>query len=405
MLAPALLAAFLRITSAAEGAWDERLGAEIEYRLYRPDLPAETAAPLVVYLHPYSENPMFSEPWFQSTLQAAEPSFLLLPHCLKDGGDAADWGGTYDADLRPTLAEVVDVVDSLLKVHPIDPRRVYVYGGSMGAEAVFALLAYRPGLAAAAVAVAGYTRSDTSKARAMAGTPLWILHGGDDDLNPTSSSRNIFRAIRSVGGRRVRYTEYPGYGHYDIWNIVPSQSTMMQWLLTQVRDSVPPAVRPRTVQGLRRAGDTLFWSLPDEGKEPWFHSVYLGDSLLAQVSWGDTAFLLGEALPENAKPTVTATDLLFRESEPVGLAPLSRGVPRSGGGVRWGLRGDEVRVWWNTPVRWEIEVRSLAGTLLATRRGYGTLGVVDAGGLPGPVFLGLRREGMPAQVMAVPLLD
>lgn len=404
MFVHALFSALLRLAQAAGGTYDERLGTEIEYRLYRPELQAGESAPLVVYLHAYSENPMFSEPWFQESLQEAEPSFLLLPHCLKDGGNAADWGGTYDADLRPTLAEVVDVVDSLVAVHAIDPRRVYVYGGSMGAEAVFALLAYRPGLAAGAVAVAGYTRSDATKAKAMAGTPLWILHGGDDDLNPTSSSRNIFRAIRAADGRRVRYTEYPGYGHNDIWGRVPSESTMMPWLLSQIRDSIVTGNGPGPVQGLRRSGDTLFWSLPDKGKEPWFHSVYLDDSLLEQVPWGDTAYLLGD-LPEDAVLTVSVTDMLFRESERVGLSLSSRVAPRSVGRVVWHIAGDAIQARWGNDGWWKIELRSMSGSLIASSRGSGAAGELVLGAVRGPAFVVLRHEGMPVHVARMPLLD
>lgn len=403
MLLRILLVAMFTMSHAATGTFDEGLGAEIEYRLYRPTLDSGKSAPLVVYLHANSENPMFSQPWFHEELQALEPSFLLLPHCLREGGYAADWGGTYDPDLRATLAEVLEVVDSLQQTHPIDRRRIYFYGGSMGAEAVFAVLAYRPGLAAAAVAVAGYTISDAPKAQAMARTPFWILHGGSDDLNPTSSSRNIFKAIRDAQGRKVRYTEYAGYGHNDIWGRVPQESSLVPWMLSQIHDSVQAGMGPGSVKNARISGDTLEWSKPTAGSAPWFYSIKLQDTLVAQVGSSDSMFVLGRTPAEGMELSISTTDMQFRESEPTRVVATSGVRQRDGLGnpSTWRLEREHLRVEWASPTPWTAELRTVSGQILSRSVGSGSVARLACRGVQGQFLLVLRQEGEPTQVRLV----
>jgi predicted peptidase len=69
----------------------------------------------------------------------------------------------------------------------------------------------------------------------MAQTPLWILHGSADTINPVDSSRTIYNSILAAGGTNVRYTEYPGLDHSTIWAQVEAEPGLCDWLLVQRR--------------------------------------------------------------------------------------------------------------------------------------------------------------------------
>jgi predicted peptidase len=96
-------------------------------------------------------------------IQKLEPCFIFCPKC-KDAWGGAAWGGTYDlgtgaypGDLRPPTASALSIIDSLKNIYPIDTNRIIIYGGSMGAEGVFILLAKKSAMFAGALAIAGYT--------------------------------------------------------------------------------------------------------------------------------------------------------------------------------------------------------------------------------------------------------
>jgi hypothetical protein len=291
----------------------------LEYGVFVP--PSYNPAhlyPLVLHLHGYTVEPFWGYPWFQNALQEQEPSFLLIPKCPYEWGGAA-WGGTYDPDLRNSLKLTLEVIDSLKKIYSIDPRRIYMFGNSMGGEGVFALMAFRPTYFAAAVSVAGYTK--TGHASAMVTTPLWIIHGGNDNLAPTSSSQDIYAAIKDAGGLKVRYSEYPGYDHYSIWSYVTQETSIVPWMLAQKRDSVFTG-RPNIVRDFdcvtTKSGIHLTWDKPLGSTEPWYYSIFRNDTLLAELRSSNFDYTdIQVSAQQKSYYKITSTSYNFIESEPV----------------------------------------------------------------------------------------
>jgi poly(3-hydroxybutyrate) depolymerase len=114
-----------------------------------------------------------------------------------------------------------------LERYPIDRRRIYVVGQSMGAGAVLRLIAADPDRFAAAVAAAA-PGEPPPEATQLTGTPLWLFHGALDPL-AVDPVRARVAAIREAGGE-VRYTEYPDLGH-DIFDQVYGTAEVPRWLL------------------------------------------------------------------------------------------------------------------------------------------------------------------------------
>ena len=203
-----------------------------EYGLYLPGAAAGGQPPVVMYLHGCQGDPIADHPWFIEPLNEIEPTAVFFPKRPRDEGCSA-WGGTYDITLRPAMEAALAELGEVMSERHLDDERQYLYGDSMGAEGVFKLLVEFPGRFAGAIAVAGYTL-DTG-ADSMALTALWMFHGSEDTVNPTSSSRMIYQSILEAGGERVRYTEYPGLDHSSIWGRVPSEPDLCEWLLSQRR--------------------------------------------------------------------------------------------------------------------------------------------------------------------------
>lgn len=199
-------------------------------------LPAPTGKPLpvVMYLHGCHNDPVYSDFWLISALNALEPCAVFLPTAPPLDDMCADWGGTYDAALRPAMIDALAELDRLIQQYGFDSKRQYLYGESMGGEGVYRLLVDFPARFAGAVAVAGYTL-DTGASQ-MAQTPLWIFHGSEDTINPVDNDRAIYQSILAAGGTKVKYTEYPGLDHVPAIEQARGEPGLLEWLLAQRRN-------------------------------------------------------------------------------------------------------------------------------------------------------------------------
>lgn len=224
--------------------------------LYLPP-PTGKPLPVVMFLHPCHNDPVYEWLWINTALNAIEPTAVFLPTAPETPNteySCADWGGTYDVAIRPQLQNALHEFDSLIRAHGFDTTRQYLYGESMGGEGVYRLLMDFPNRFTGAVSVGGYTKN--TGAAQMAKTPFWILIGVEDEYSPIDESRTIRDAIVAAGGTQLKYTEFPGLGHVAAIEQVRTDSDVLEWLLQQRRSSV--GVRPdRAVASRQEALFTL----------------------------------------------------------------------------------------------------------------------------------------------------
>src|SRR5258707_304168 len=90
-----------------------------------------------------------------------------------------------------------------------DRRRLSLTGISMGGYGCWRIAAAHPDLFAAVAPICGGGDPDRM-APALTSLPIWVFHGSADPRVPVQRSREMVRAIRAAGGRRIRYTEFAG---------------------------------------------------------------------------------------------------------------------------------------------------------------------------------------------------
>jgi predicted peptidase len=224
-------------------------GWSMPYRLFRPAFANTGKLPLVLYLHGSGAlgtdnlkqisagNMIGSRVWATAECQKRFPCYVAVPQT--DRGWAS-----YDVSRRaegapPKLLPgfgwgaraAGDMVEALVNEFPIDGRRIYVTGNSMGGGGSWHIVAHRPDLVAAAVPVcAAPSLEDGGKAP---GVPLWNFHGDADKTVPVEVSRKRIAERRSAGGKPL-HTEYPGVGHnVSLWAY--SEPALPEWLFAQRR--------------------------------------------------------------------------------------------------------------------------------------------------------------------------
>ena len=160
---------------------------------------------------------------------------------LFNGKGLAGWEH-YLVDPNVSMADVWSVRDGLLicRGEPMgylattkaDPERVYLTGLSMGGFGTWAWAAREPQRFAAAIPICGGGNPET--AEKLVALPIWVFHGGKDNVVPLSRSEAMVKAIQQAGGRKVKLTAYPDAGH-DAWTKTYDNPEIYKWLLSHTR--------------------------------------------------------------------------------------------------------------------------------------------------------------------------
>jgi predicted peptidase len=216
------------------------------YRLFRPE--GTGKMPLLVYLHGSGGqgednlkqlglgNIFGTRVWLLPENQKRFPCYVAVPQSNR-GWVRYDPGkldkGVYEIVSGPGQGTgmVLEVIDALVREFPIDERRIYVTGQSMGGAGTWNIITNRPKFFAAAAICCG-SRS-TEDGTGSIETPVWNFHGAADQTVPVALSRERIAARRKAGGTPL-YTEYEGVDH-NVWEWAFTEPELVKWLFSQRR--------------------------------------------------------------------------------------------------------------------------------------------------------------------------
>ncbi len=248
ILSPTVLLIAFTIHVAAQpslfssAAFVNKDGDSLNYRLLVPDWGAEKKYPLVVFLHGAGERGNDNDAqlkWgvmnFATDANLTQfPAFVVAPQCPEGDrwaniSDYKDTAMKIGEDPSKPMSMVIELIYQLVDQLPVDERRIYITGLSMGGYGTFDAVTRYPDLFAAAVPVCG--AGDASQAEKIAHIPMWIFTGAEDATVPPSLTRTMFNALVDAGAK-PGYTEFPETGHFS-WIATYRDPMMMAWLFRQ----------------------------------------------------------------------------------------------------------------------------------------------------------------------------
>lgn len=241
---PALTSA--QITDFKAYTYKDSAGNTLNYRMLKPvHYDSSESYPLVLFLHGAGERGSdnfsqlkwgvshFADPLFREQY----PAFVVAPQVPK----GKVWSSLnlkdstmYSVPMPETPTQPMRLTMELLKKlqqkYAINSDRLYVTGLSMGGLGTFHLIERYPNKFAAAAPVCG--GGDVSRAFLLKNTPLWIFHGGEDQVVDVRYSRSMVNAIRLAGGN-PGYTEYPDAGHEGAWLKAYRNPNLYKWMFSK----------------------------------------------------------------------------------------------------------------------------------------------------------------------------
>ena len=216
----------------------------VPYRLFQPK--ARGRLPLILYLcgsgglgddneRQLSFGNIFgTRVWLLPENLSRFPSYVVAPQTNRGW---AKYDVTQEeegkARVLPGLGDgsrwALEIIDVLRHELPIDERRIYIAGQSMGGAGVWNVLAGRPNFFAAAIVCCG-SKSTEVGPESLA-TPMWAFHGDADATVPVATTRDRIASRRRAGGQPI-YTEYPGVDH-DCWRWSFTEPELIKWVFAQ----------------------------------------------------------------------------------------------------------------------------------------------------------------------------
>jgi len=227
----------------------------VPWRLFvPPQASADNPLPIVFMLHGAGRRgndnvgPMdLAYSFWSEEAQKKHPCFVLAPQCRK----GTMWVTLNDkhtnqkvtAEPSPELAAAFAALDLVLKTYPVDTKRIYLTGQSMGGFGTWEALYRKPDMWAAAIPICG--GGDPSQVEVFKHIPIWAWHGANDAAVPVQNSRDLIDALKKAGAN-PKYNE-PKVGHGS-W--VPAYGTpeLYEWLFSQKRETDQQKVKEREVK-------------------------------------------------------------------------------------------------------------------------------------------------------------
>lgn len=217
--------------------------AVLQYRFLAPANPeAGKKYPLLLCLHGAGERGEDNakqvghfRPLITDQARKEFPAFVIIPQVPKNQTWATyGWSHktqTMAKDPSPVMALTKALLDEIIAKEPVDPKRIYITGLSMGGYGTWEAIQRWPDFFAAAVPICG--GGDVVQAERISKLPIWAFHGDKDKtISPECTQRTI-TAIEAAGGK-PKFTLFPGVAHGS-WGPAFADATLLPWLFAQKR--------------------------------------------------------------------------------------------------------------------------------------------------------------------------
>jgi len=148
-------------------------------------------APLIVYLHGGQHNAGTADNIvaLAQVIPCFKKNIVLFPNHLK----------TWWAHPRE-LAYLLETLDTVMLRWHVDPKRVYLMGGSMGGNGTWAFGCQCPELFAALSPIGGFYADFLEfQMKNIVSKPIYVLHGKSDTVVPIDGARKAYELLKKEG--------------------------------------------------------------------------------------------------------------------------------------------------------------------------------------------------------------
>lgn len=221
----------------------------LHYRiLYPKNFDANKKYPVLFFLHGAGERGSNNESqlahggklFLRDSIREQFPAIVIFPQCPKDSywsnvnivtepGGKRHFNFLTGCDPMPPMRLLQNLVKQTRVQKFVDKDRMYVGGLSMGGMGTFELLRREPKRFAAAFVICG--GDNVGNAKKYKKVPLWVFHGGKDDIVEPHLSARVVTKLQEIGAKEVKHTVYPNANH-NSWDATFAEPALLPWLFS-----------------------------------------------------------------------------------------------------------------------------------------------------------------------------
>ena len=209
--------------------WESKEHFNFSYIKYLPkDFDENKEYPLVFFLHGAGERgdnldliSLHGYMQYHREQGREYPFIFIAPQCPAD-----KYWGCYTESLLAFL-------DWLCETLPVDKKRIYLTGLSMGGTGTWMLAMADPKRFAAIAPICG--SGICWYAGSLKDVPIYMFHGDCDKVIPISESVTMLRCVNLSGGK-AKLEILNGVEH-NAWDYAYSDSKLEEWLLSHTNEN------------------------------------------------------------------------------------------------------------------------------------------------------------------------
>ncbi len=211
----------------------------LPYRLFVPKNLTNDKIPLILYFHGAgtwgddNKAQVVQASRVARAVNKIQPCVVVAPQTKENARWVdLDWGlvnHTQPEKASTQLEASFQLIKEISENYPIDLKRIYVTGNSMGGYATWDIICRYPDFFAAAFPVCG--GGDVRQMEKIKELPIWTFHGALDGVVPVENSRNLVTKLQTLNNK-IKYIEYADVLH-DAWTNAYREPELYNWLLNQ----------------------------------------------------------------------------------------------------------------------------------------------------------------------------
>lgn len=234
-----------------EKHWFIQSGDTMPFRILFPkNYDASKTYPVVFFLHGRGESGTDNEKqlthgaalFLRDSVRERYPAIVVFPQCsdkrywsnvqtVAKGKSTASREFYFVEDGPPSkdIQLLQSLVGNILTRYPVNKKRVYVGGLSMGGMGTFEIVRRMPKTFAAAFPICGGAHPGTAKE--IRKTSWWLFHGLKDDVVLPIHTQNMEAAFRKTRAD-VKATYYPNANH-NSWDPAFAEPGLLEWVFSK----------------------------------------------------------------------------------------------------------------------------------------------------------------------------
>lgn len=164
--------------------------------------------------------------------QCPENSYWSSVNIMTDAKGKRNFNFSKDEPPTKAMELSLRLLDKIMAQYPVNKKKIYVAGLSMGGMGTFEIVRRKPKLFAAAIAICGGANPAT--ASRIKKPSWWIFHGEKDDVVNPQLSKEMYASLKATGAD-VKITLYPDANH-NSWDNAFAEPGLLNWLFSQKND-------------------------------------------------------------------------------------------------------------------------------------------------------------------------